>query len=114
MSHKIFDNDLVLILKKTLNKSAYIGTFILELNKVLMHEFHYDYIKNKYSNNSKLLFTDTEILMYELKTEDVYEYFSSDKEIFDFSNYSAKSKYCDNPNKLVDGKLKDQTDVFII
>ena len=36
---------------------------ILELGKVLMYEFHYDYIKNKYGNNSKLLFTDTENLM---------------------------------------------------
>ena len=36
---------------------------ILELGKVLMYEFHYDYIKNKYGNNSKLLFTDTDNLM---------------------------------------------------
>ena len=34
--------------------------------------------------------------MYEIKTEDVYEYFSSNKEMFDFSNYSTKSKYFDN------------------
>ena len=44
---------------------------ILELRKVLMYEFHYDYIKNKYSNNSRLLFTDTDSLMYEIKTEDI-------------------------------------------
>ena len=56
MSHKIFDNDLVAIRKNkvtlTLNKPAYIGMCILELSKVLMYEFHYDYIKNKYDNNS--------------------------------------------------------------
>ena len=46
--------------------------------------------------------------MYEVKTEDVYEHFSSDKEIFDFSNYSTKSKYYDNSNKLVIGKVKDE------
>ena len=45
---------------------------IVELSKVLMYEFHYDYIKNKYGNNSKLLFTDNDSLMYEIKTEDVY------------------------------------------
>ena len=66
---------------------------ILKLSKVLMYKFHYDYIKNKYGNNSRLLFTDTDSLMYEIRTEDVYEDFSNDKEIFDFSNYSNKSKY---------------------
>ena len=62
------------------------------MSKVLMYEFHYDFIKNKYGNNSKRLFTDTDSLMYEIKTEDVYKYFSSNKEMLDFSNYSAKSK----------------------
>ena len=47
--------------------------------------------------------------MYEIKTEDVYEGFSSNKEKFDFSNYSTKSKYYDNSNKLVTGKMKDET-----
>ena len=46
--------------------------------KVLMYKFHYDYIKNKCGNNSRLLFTDTDSLMYEIKTEDVYEDFSKD------------------------------------
>ena len=50
---------------------------ILELSKVLMYEFHYDYIKNKYDSKSKLLFTVTDSLIYEIKTEDVYEDFSS-------------------------------------
>ena len=44
--------------------------YILELSKVLMYEFHYNYIKNKYGNNSRLLFTDTDSLMYKIKTED--------------------------------------------
>ena len=109
MSHKIFDNDLVAIRKNkvtlTLNKPAYIGMCILELSKVLMYEFHYDYIKNKYGNNSRLLFTDTDSLMYEIKTKDVYKDFSSNKEVFDFSNYSTKSKYYYNSNKLVVGKM---------
>ena len=41
--------------------------------------------------------------MYEIKTEDVYEDFSIDIEMSDFSNYSTKSKYFDNSNKLVVG-----------
>ena len=57
-----------------------------------MYEFHYDYIKNKYGNNSRLLFTDTDSLMYESKTEDVYKDFSNNKNMFDFNNYLPKSK----------------------
>ena len=113
MSHKIFDSDLVAIYKNKvtlrLKKPAYIGVCILELSKVLMYEFHYDYIKNKNGNNSKLLLTDTDSLMYKIKTEDVHENFSNNKEMFNFSNYSTKSKYYDNLNKFVVGKMKDET-----
>ena len=94
VSNQIFDNDLVTIpnnkVSLTLNKPEYIGMRILELSKVLMYIFHYDYIKNKDGNNSRLLFKDTDSVMYEIKTEDVYEDFSNDKEMFDFSNYSTK------------------------
>ena len=47
--------------------------------------------------------------MYEIATEDVYEDFSSDKQMFGFSKYSTKSKYYDNSNKLIIGKMKDET-----
>ena len=112
MSHKISDNDSVAIRKNevtlALNRPVYIGMCILKLSYVLMYKFHYDYIKNKYDNKSRLLFTDTKSLMYEIKTEDVYEDFSNDKKMFDFSNYLTKSKYYDNSNKLVVGKMKDE------
>ena len=78
-----------------------------------MYEFHYDYIKNKYDNDSKL-FTDTDSLFNEIKTEDAYEDFSSDKEMLDFSNYSTKSKYYDDSNKLVIGKMKEKTRGVVI
>ena len=48
-------------------------------------------------------------LMYEIKTEDVFEDFRNNKNMFDFSNYSTKSKYYNNSNKLVVGKMKDET-----
>ena len=70
MSHKIISNDLVAKRKSkvtlTLNKLAYIGMFILELSKVLLYQFHFDYIKSKYGKNSRLLFTDTDSFMYEI------------------------------------------------
>ena len=74
-----------------------------------MYEFIYDYIKNRYGSNSRLSLTDTDSLIYEKKAEDVYEEFSNDKEMSYFSNYLTKSKYYDNSNKLVVGKMKDET-----
>ena len=48
-------------------------------------------------------------LKINMVTTQDYEDFSNDKKMFDFSNYSAKSKYYDNSNKLVVGKMKDET-----
>ena len=83
MSQKVFHNDLVTIRQNKVTSSpkntlglTYVGMCILDLSKVLMYEFHYDYIKNKHWNNSRLLFTDNDNLMYETKPEDVYENFS--------------------------------------
>ena len=76
---------------------------------MLMCKFHYDYIKAKYGNKSRLLSADTDGLMHEIKTEDMYEKFSNGKEMFCFSNYSAKSKYYENSNKLVPSKMKNDT-----
>ena len=61
---------------------------ILGFGKVLTYEFRYNYIKNKYGNNSKLLFTDPDSIMFEIKTEDVYEDFSNYKEMFRFIQLS--------------------------
>ena len=113
MSHKIFDTNLVAICKSkgslTLNKQAYVKMCISDLNKVLLYELHYDYIKNKYGNNLRLLFTDTASLICEIKTEDVYEDFTKGKEMFDFSNYSANLIYYNDSNKLVVGKIQHET-----
>ena len=83
MLHKIFDNNLAAIRKSKLalklKKPVYIGVCILDLSKALIYEFHYDYIKDKYDNKSKLLLKDTDSSMHEIKTKDVYEGFSSNK-----------------------------------
>ena len=50
----------------------------------------------KYDNKPNLLLKDTDSVMDEVKTDDVYEDFNSDKQMFHFSNYSTKSKYCDD------------------
>ena len=58
-----------------------------------MYEFHYDYIKRKYGNNLRILFNDTDSLMHETKIQDINENFSKNKEMFDFSDFSIKSKH---------------------
>ena len=82
---------------------------ILELRKVLIYKFCYDHIRKTCGNNSRLSFTDTDSLKYEIKTGDVYEDFGNDEEMFDFSNYLIKSRHCNDSNKLVVGKMKEKT-----
>ena len=83
-----------------LNKFIYTGTGILDLNKVLMQDFHYNYIKNKYCGKAEML-TDTDSLMCKIKIENVYQELYKDKELFDVSNYPKHSKYYNNLKKLV-------------
>ena len=54
------------------------------------------------------MFPDTVSLVYEIKTEDAYEDFYKDKNLFDFSDYSLNSKFFDPVNKKVIGKMKDE------
>ena len=82
MFHKIFNKFCFAIREikpvLTLNKPVYVGFSILELSKLLMYEFHYKYIKSKYSAN--LLFTDTDSLVYEIET-DIYEDYYENKNL---------------------------------
>ena len=111
----IFSEDLVAIhMKKTtlvFDKQVYLGMCILDLSKTSMYEFHYNHIKLKYGVKAKLLFTDTDSLMYEIETEDFYKNISADvKRRFDTSDYPP-----DHPsgipsrfNKKVLGMFKDE------
>ena len=71
-----------------------------------MQDFHYNYIKNKYGYKAEMLLTDTDSLVYETETENIYEDFYKYKELFDFSNYLKNSKYYNIGNNFVLGKMK--------
>ena len=109
---KIFTENLVPVYKiketLTLNRPAYVGMCILDLSKTLMYDFHCNYIKNKYGDNAKLLFTYTDSLTYEIETEDVYRDFWNDRDKFDNNDYPENSQYFDKTNKKVIGKFKDE------
>ena len=70
--------------------------------------FHYNYIKNKYKEKARLLFTDTDSLTYEIEADDVYQDFWCDKNKYDNSDYCEDSPFFDKTNKKVIGKFKDE------
>ena len=80
-----------------------------------MYDFHYNYIRKKYPLSSKLLFTDTDSLVYHItKTDDLYEDLSADSQLFDNSDYPKSSKYFSDKNKKVIGKFKDEASGEVI
>ena len=116
ITHKIFAKIYAIIHEikpvLTLNKPIYVRFTVLELSKWMMYDFHYNFIKNHLE--AKLLFTDTDSLPYEIKSEDVYEEFFKHKHLFDYSNYPKDSKFFDPTNKKVIGKMKDVSEGKII
>ena len=80
----------------------------MDLSKTLLYDFHYNYIKRKYGDKAKLLFTDTDSLTFEIETKDIYSDFWNDKDKFDNSDYSPDSPYFNETNKKVIGKFKDE------
>ena len=111
---KIFSEHLIAIhVKKKLimSKPVYLGMAILNLSKALMYQFHYGDIKPKYGENANLLFTDTDSLMYLIRTDDVYKGISPDvRDMFDTSEYPANhpSSIPTGLNKKVLGMFKDE------
>ena len=112
---KIFSENLVSVhMRKTsltMNKPIYLGMCILDLSKIIMFDFHHNYIKSKYADKAKLLFTDTDSLMYEIETEDFYKDIAGDvKDKFDTSDYPENhpSGIPTGENKKVLGMMKDE------
>ena len=116
ITHKIFDKSYAAIHEiktvLTFNKPIYVGFTVLELSKWLMYDFHCNFIKKHF--DPKLVFTDRDSLTNEIKSEDVYEEFLKHKHLFDFSNYPKDSKFFDQANKKVIGKMKDESEGKII
>ena len=113
---EIFNENLISVhMKKTsltMNKPVYLGMCILDLSKTIMYDFHYNYIKPKYGEKAKLLFTDTDSFLYEIQTEDFYKDISEDvKDRFDTSDYPENhpSGIPTGINKKVLGMMKDET-----
>ena len=95
--------------KVKMNKPIYLGLSILEISKLLMHEFWYDYMKPKYGDNIKLCYMDTDSFIMNIKTEDFYKDIANDVEKrFDTSNYEVNRPLPTGKNKKVIVLMKDE------
>lgn len=110
---KVFDENLASIELKRLhilmNKPIIIGMCVLDISKVLMYSFLYDYLKPKYGKNVQVVYTDTDSFILEVKTLDVYADIRDDPNMFDTSDYPEQNIYgIKRQNKKVPGKFKDE------
>ena len=95
--------------KCKMNKPIYLGLSILDISKILMYEFWYNYMKPKYNDNVKLCYMDTDSFVMNIKTKDFYKDISSDVDKrFDTSNYEVNRPLPTGKNKKVIGLMKDE------
>ena len=109
----LISEDLSIIeMKKTkvkMNKPIYLGLSILEISKILMYEFWYDYMRPKYNDNVRLCFMDTNSFVMHIKTNDFCKGIARDVENrFDTSNYEVNRPLPTGKNKKVIGLMKDE------
>ena len=103
----ISENLSIIEMKK--NKPIYLGLSILEISKIIMYEFWYDYVKKKYGDMVKLCYMDTDSLIMNIKTKDFYKDIAQDvEERFDTSNYDVDRPLPKGKNKKVIGLMKDE------
>ena len=96
--------------KVKMNKPVYLEQAILDLSDIIMYEFHYDYMKRKYSEESlKLCYMATDSLVYKIKTKDFHKDIAEDVEArFDTSGYVTDRPLPIGKNKKVIGLMKDE------
>jgi len=110
---QIINPDLVMVRaaaqKVRLNKPIAVGFCILELSKLTMYKFYYDYLKPKYQERCMLLFTDTDSLCCEIQTPDLYHDMSEQMHLFDTSNFNPDHPQYSKQNHRVLEKTKSET-----
>ena len=108
----IVENLSIIEMKKVkvkMNKPIYLQLSIIEISKIIIYKFWYDYIKRKYGDMVKLCYTDTDSLVMTIKTKDFYKDIAQDvQERFDTSNYSVDRPLPKGKNEKVIGLMKDE------
>ena len=118
MMNYISENLSITEMKRTkvkMNKPIYLGLPILEISKLLMYDFWYDYMKPKYDDKVKLCYIDTDSFIISIKTKDFYKDIADDVDKrFDTSNYEVDRPLPTGKNKKVIGLMKDELGERII
>ena len=110
---KLIDNNLAIIemrkVKVKMNKPIYLGLSILDISKITMYEFWYDYVKSKYEDKARLCYMDTDSFVVNIKTKNFYKDIAENvKERFDTSNYLYDRPLPTGVNKKVIGLTKNE------
>ena len=110
---KLIDNNLAIIeMRKVnvkMNKPIYLGLSILDISKITMYEFWYDYVKIKYQDKARLCYMDTDSFVVNIKTKDFHKDVSQDvTKRLDTSNYTFDRPLPTGINKKVIGLMKDE------
>lgn len=91
-----------------LSKPMYIGAAVLDISKTLMFKFHYEKMRIRYGDKARLLMTDTDSLVYQVLTDDVYVDMTKHSDDFDTSGYPKDHMLYSTTNARVLGKMKDE------
>ncbi|XP_011883766.1 PREDICTED: uncharacterized protein LOC105570924 [Vollenhovia emeryi] len=118
-SRSIFSENLIVVelrkLEVKFNKPIYVGMCILDISKICLYEFHHEYMLPLYRDKCKIMYTDTDSLIYHVECEDVYETVKRDIRRFDTSDYPDDNAYgIPHANKKVPGLMKDENNGAIM
>ena len=91
-----------------LKKPVYTGMTILDTSKLLMYDFYYNHLKARYGPKCDLIYTDTDSLLLDIQTYDVYKDMKEHLWMYDTSNYPKDLPIYDARNKTALGKMKDE------
>ena len=96
-------------LKIHMNKPVFLGLSMLELSKIVIYEFWYDNVKQRYGEKAKLCYMDTDSFILYIKADDIYKEITENiEERFDTSNYELDRPLPKGKNEKVIGLMKDE------
>lgn len=109
---KIFTEDLVAVelcrANVKLSKPSYSGMCFLDLSKLAMYDFYYNYLKHRYGDRVQLQMTDTDSLLFYCETNNIYDDMKEYEYLFDLSDYPRDHPLQSDTSKKVLGKMKDE------